>query len=252
MKLEICAYSVTSAVQAERAGADRIELCAGLLEGGTTPSWGTIATAKRLLQIPVFPIIRPRGGDFCYDEFEFEVMCQDVAKAKALDADGVVIGILTEEGDIDQERMRILIELAKPMQVTCHRAFDMVRDPARALEQLIALGVDRVLTSGQANTAPEGVDAISRLVAQAAGRISIMPGSGVRPENIAQLQTLTGANEFHSSASTLRPSRMRYQNTEVNMSKESMASEFLLTEVDEEAVAKMRQALDDKARIFAS
>lgn len=199
-KIEICAQSLTSAVAAQEGGASRIELCTALEVGGLTPSPATMLAAKRLLTIPVCVLIRPRPGDFIYSDLEFENIKQDVEWCKQNGMDGVVVGILTKEGTIDVPKMRELAEIARPMQVVCHRAFDQTPDPYAALEQLIALGFDRVLTSGQAKNVVVGRDILRGLVEQANGRITIMPGNGVNEDNIAELISYTRATDFHTSA----------------------------------------------------
>ena len=187
--IEICANSAQSCVEAEAGGAKRVELCAGIPEGGTTPSYGEIRTAQALTSsIDINVIIRPRGGDFLYTPAEIQSMLLDIELCKQLKVHGVVFGCLTKDGDIDVPLMRRLIETAKPLSVTCHRAFDVCRDPFAALEQLIELGCDRILTSGQQSDAVKGIPLIAELVKRAAGRIIIMPGCGVRENNIARIE----------------------------------------------------------------
>jgi len=198
--LEICVDSVDSAIAAQEGGADRVELCANLGDGGTTPSAGLIATARRHLRIGLHVLIRPRGGDFCYSAVEFESMKSDVAFAKNLGADGVVFGILKSDHTVDVERMRSLVDLARPLSVTFHRAFDVVTEPLRALEEIIALGIDRLLTSGQAETARAGLPLIAHLAQKAAGRIRIMPGGGVNAQNLPHLINTAGVSEIHAGA----------------------------------------------------
>lgn len=198
-KFEIIAFNIESCLAIQQGGADRIELCADPGSGGTTPSFGLIKTAREQVSIDLFPIIRPRGGDFLYSDEEFQVMMEDMMLCKTLECNGVVIGLLKKDGRIDTERTAKLIEAAYPLDVTFHRAFDRCIDPFEALEQLIDLGCKRILTSGQEWAAPQGAALITQLVKAAAGRISIMPGSGVRKENIKQLAEITGAVEFHSS-----------------------------------------------------
>ena len=210
--LEICANSVRSALAAQQGGANRIELCDNMAEGGTTPSYGMIATCKKLFKIPVFPIIRPRGGDFLYSEEEFEVMKKDVTACAKLGCEGVVFGILQSDGSIDKERCSELIALAKPMQVTFHRAFDHCNDLEKCLEDIISLGCDRVLTSGGETYATGGIQKLKSMVQQAENRIIIMPGSGVTHKNILNLMRETGASEFHSTAKKLNYSMMNFQN----------------------------------------
>jgi copper homeostasis protein len=215
--VEICIDSIEGALAAEQGGAQRVELCANLVEGGTTPSSGMIALARQHLAIALNVIIRPRGGDFYYSDLEFAVMQHDVVQAKALGADGVVIGLLHPDGTIDQERSAILIALARPLSVTFHRAFDMTVDPRQALDDLIALGVDRVLTSGQANTALDGLELITALVKQAADRLIVMPGGGINEMNVQPIIERTGAREVHLSARHTVESAMTFRNEAVYM-----------------------------------
>lgn len=215
--MEVCANSVTSALAAQLGGAKRVELCASLTEGGTTPSYGEIAMAKRLLDIEVFPIIRPRGGDFLYSDLEFDLMKEDVKICKALNCEGIVIGILKAEGTIDKERCTALIELAKPMQVAFHRAFDMTADLETALEDLIAMGIQRVLSSGGKATALEGAEILAKLIKQAGNRIAVMPGAGINLTNISAIIQSTGAKEFHGSARQEISSAMVFRNVSLNM-----------------------------------
>lgn len=209
--LEILAYTLEACQVAEGAGADRIELCANPGEGGTTPSSGVIREAIRRTSIPVFPMIRPRGGDFLYSEADYAAMRQDIQLCKSLGAAGVVLGLLLPDGRVDRERTAALVELAYPMDVTFHRAFDHSMDPREALEEIIRCGCTRILTSGQARTAPEGAELIRALVEQADDRIIIMPGSGVRAATLQALLHTTGAGEYHSSAASRSASRMTYQ-----------------------------------------
>lgn len=202
MLLEISAYSLDDAIRAETAGAHRIELCSDAATGGVTPSAGTIQTAREHLRIPLFVIIRPRPGSFVYSDAEFASMRRDIEICKSLKVDGVVLGLLTANNDIDRDRTAQLVELARPMEVTFHRAFDLTPNPLRALEQVIASGCSRLLTSGHHSTALEGATEIASLVSAARGKIVIMPGAGVRSSNIAELARRTGAAEFHSSART--------------------------------------------------
>ena len=236
MRIEICVDSVAGALAAERGGADRVELCDNLLEGGTTPSAGCVKVARRGLKIGLQVIIRPRGGDFLYDDTEMEVMRQDIQMAKDWGADGVVIGCLTDEGDIDQARTAELIQLARPMSVTFHRAFDMCRDPVKGLEELIGLGVNRVLTSGQEATCLEGLDLLTVLQKQAAGRIIVMPGGGITPRNIQKIVTSTGVSEVHLSARSTIESRMHYRNSRVYMGGTLRPPEFSWKTTDENVV----------------
>lgn len=210
--LEIAAEGVRSAIAAEAGGADRIELCAGLGEGGTTPSHGVIATVRDAVRIPVFVLIRPRNGDFLYEAREIDAMCRDIRDCAALGCEGVVIGALDADGGIDIGACRAMIDAAKGLEITFHRAFDGTADRARALEQVIRLGCSRVLTSGGARSAAEGADAIADNIRQAAGRIVILSGAGITPGNLAELVTRTGGREFHGSARGHVHSPMRWRN----------------------------------------
>lgn len=212
MVLEICAFNLPATLAAQDAGADRIELCAGPEEGGVTPSAGLIRMAREKLQIPVYPIIRPREGDFLYSEEEFRIMLRDVALCRGLGCDGVVIGMLLADGRVDEARCGRLVETAYPMGVTFHRAFDRVADPFVALERIIAIGCERILTSGQRPVAMEGAELLRELVRAADERIVIMPGSGVRAANVAELAARTGALEFHTSARVAQASAMEFVN----------------------------------------
>lgn len=236
--IEICANSAWSCVEAEAGGAKRVELCAGIPEGGTTPSYGEIRTAQELTSsIDINVIIRPRGGDFLYTPAEVRSMLLDIGLCRELNVHGVVFGCLTKEGDLDVPLMSRLIEAAGPLSVTCHRAFDVCRDPFAALEQLIGLGCDRILTSGQQPDAVKGIPLIAELVRQAAGRIIIMPGCGVRADNIARIEKETGAKEFHTSARSIVYSRMEYRNEHVPMGSSAVTSEFETVETDRRKVA---------------
>jgi len=244
--VEACVSSVASAIEAEKAGARRVELCDNLLEGGTTPSAASIQLAGKILSIDLNVIIRPRGGDFFYSDIEFEVMKSDILAAKELGADGVVIGVLNIDGRVDKKRTRELIELARPMNVTFHRAFDMTADPFGALRDLIELKVDRILTSGQKNTAMEGIRLISDLVKEAEDKVIIMPGCGITPENIARLATETGAREFHVFAVKKVKSPMRYRNQEAFMGAPVEVSEFEISVTDAEVIQKIVSQLQNK------
>jgi copper homeostasis protein len=236
--LEICAGSVTSCLAAQEGGASRVEFCDNLLEGGTTPSYGAIASARERLQIALNVIIRPRGGDFLYSDIEFDVMERDILACKKLGVDGVVIGLLTADGDIDVIRTRALVELATPMQVTFHRAFDVARDPFKALEDVISTGCNRLLTSGQEANALDGAALISKLRVAAGERLVVMPGAGVRLNNIAQLVAETGCVEFHTSGRAPFASGMRYRNERVKMGGPGQ-DEYALVETSAELVKQI-------------
>ncbi|WP_411273882.1 copper homeostasis protein CutC [Daejeonella sp.] len=199
--LEICAGSLGSALAAQQGGADRVELCDNLYEGGTTPSSGMIKTCKSLLNIPLFPIIRPRGGDFVYTDQEFEVMKQDVLCCLELACEGIVFGILLPDGSVDIERCSELVKLSGDMQITFHRAFDRCNDHKQGLEDIIRMGFHRVLTSGGMENAEDAIPELSRLIHHANGRICMMPGSGITPNNLSKIKA-TGALEFHTTAKT--------------------------------------------------
>ena len=209
--LEIAANSLASALAAQEAGAHRIELCASLGQGGLTPSYATIALARERLSIPLYVLIRPRAGDFLYDELELETMRRDIEACVRLGCDGVVIGALDADGDVALASCRELMAAAGPLGVTFHRAFDLARDPGRALEDIVSLGCGRILTSGQQATAIEGAATIRALVDQAGGRIVVMPGAGIDAGNIVALRAATGATEFHASARRALDSQMRYR-----------------------------------------
>ena len=220
-------------------GADRIELCAALTDGGTTPSYGTIKKCREEFDVQLFPIIRTRSGDFLYSEEEFEIVKQEVQLCRNLGCDGVVIGLLKRDGSIDIKRASQLIELAYPLEVTFHRAFDRCKDPFEGMEQLIEAGCQRILTSGQQAAAPQGIDLITQLIKTANERIIIMPGSGVRKENIKELAETTGATEFHSSLRGKQQSKMEFIHPAFASSAESYTNPF----VDPEEVKALRKAL---------
>ncbi len=216
-KVEICASNIQSALSAEAGGADRIELVDNLFEGGTTPSYAMIKTALEMLSIGIMVMIRPRGSDFCYSDLEFGIMKEDIRMCRELGVKGVVFGILCPDGMVDTERTRELVDLARPMEVTFHRAFDVTPDPFMALESVIGCGVDRLLTAGQRNTVPEGMKLIAELVAQAGGRIAVMPGGGIRESNIRTIRDATGAREFHLTAREPLESVMTFRKGDIFM-----------------------------------
>lgn len=242
MDLEVCIDSVESAIAAERGGAKRVELCSDLLEGGITPGAGLIASVRSHIAIDLFVMIRPRGGDFYYTDLEFDVMRAEIAHARELGADGFVLGLLDQQGRIDVPRTRELIEIARPLPVTFHRAVDMTPDLLAALEDIIATGATRVLTSGGALSAPLGIAEIARMVQAAHGRIAIMPGGGITPENIAAIADATGATEFHSSARTAFPSPVKFRKPGMAMG-EVRHREYRRFTVHEETVRALLHAL---------
>ncbi|HEV2480420.1 MAG TPA: copper homeostasis protein CutC [Puia sp.] len=235
-RLEICAFNLASALLAQQAGADRIEFCAGPEEGGTTPSGGAIRTAREQLHIALYPIIRPRGGDFLYSDQEFRSMIRDIDYCKQVGCNGVVFGILLPDGSVDKARCARLVEVAYPLGVTFHRAFDWCANPFEAMETIIGIGCERILTSGQRPKALEGVEMIDQLVREADDRIVIMPGSGVRSANIAELAEKTGASEFHTSARVLKASAMTYVNAAMKESQDTVM-------VDPDEVMKIKEQL---------
>ena len=237
MELEVIGFDLASCSIAETHGANRIELCANPEEGGTTPSYGMIAAARRNTTIELCPIIRPRGGDFLFTDLEFQAMLADVEQCGLLGCDGVVIGMLSKDGHVDIERCAELIRRAGSMTVTFHRAFDRVKDPMRSLEEIIDLGCARILTSGLRPNVELGKDMLRALVDAAGDRITIMPGSGVRSTNVLALAQFTGAKAFHSSARTLHPTSMDYVNP-------AMAEELNSISIDPGEVRELRRILD--------
>jgi copper homeostasis protein len=237
IKLEVCANSVQSAVAAQNGGASRIELCDNLHEGGSTPSYGQIKVARNLLRIPLKVLLRPRTGDFLYTEHEFEVIKADLEYCGAEGCDAVVTGILNADGTVDKERCAQLVQMAKcvGMSTTFHRAFDLCADLNQAMEDIIELGFDCILTSGGKTTAIEGASKIAQLIQKAEGRICIMPGGGVSEYNVADLVHYTGATEIHSSARVRRKSAMAYQNKSI-MVGSAFLDEYELDETDTERV----------------
>lgn len=240
--LEIAAGSPASALVAQHAGADRVELCEGLAYGGTTPSYGALAMARERLRIPLFVLVRPRAGDFLYDAREAEVMLRDIECCVRLGCDGIVAGALDADGNVDQSLCPQLVCAAGPLPVTFHRAFDAVRDPAQALEQVIGLGFARVLTSGGCATAVDGAGNVAAHVRRAAGRIVVMPGAGIDAGNIAMLAARTGAREFHASAKAPRMSAMRFRAPALA----GLTADW--TETDPAHVRALRVALDAGAQ----
>lgn len=234
--VEVCVEGIDGLIAAQEAGADRVELCASLLEGGITPSLGTVRIALDRATIPFHVIVRPRGGDFLYSEAEFASMLADVGALRELGVAGVVVGCLTVEGDIDEPRMAALVEAAGPLNVTCHRAFDMTRDPLAALDALVRCGMGRVLTSGQRDTAEDGASLLAELVRYAGERIIIMGCGGLNAGNIADIISRTSLAEVHFAALTDRASPMLYRNAQVGMGGTELDREYRLTVTDAEAV----------------
>lgn len=236
--VEVCVEGIDGLVAAQQAGADRIELCAALVEGGITPSFGTVRLAIAQATVPFHVIVRPRGGDFLYSDLEFRSMLEDVDTLRDLGVAGVVVGCLTADGEIDVPRMRELVECAGPLSVTCHRAFDMTRDPGEALEALVRCRVDRVLTSGQRDTAAEGAPLLAELVRQANGRIVILGCGALEPEGVADIVRQTGLQEIHFASLRDVPSAMDYRNPRVGMGGSDLDREYRLTITDSDLVAR--------------
>ncbi len=242
-KLEVCVDSLESAIDAQIAGADRIELCSNLYEGGTTPSYGTIVSARNNLDIDLFVIIRPRGSDFLYTDPEFDIMRRDIDVCGEVGANGVVLGLLMQDGNIDIERTSKLIEYARPMKVTFHRAFDMCRDPLKGLEDIILTGAERILTSGQKSDASEGSALIGCLVKQADNRIIIMPGGGINDFNIRDIAQVTGASEFHLTGRKIINSEMFFRKSGILLGGSPQTEEFSRKVADPVKIAKIISTL---------
>lgn len=232
--LEIAVFSLEAALIAQQSGADRIELCENPADGGTTPSYGYLKKAIEKIQIPVFPIIRPRGGDFLFSATEWEIVLDDIRLCKDLGFTGIVTGSLHKDGLVHEAQLHQAVSLAYPMEVTFHRAFDRVSDPLIALEQVIAAGCTRILTSGLHPEVTAGTPLLKQLVKQAGNRMVIMPGSGVRSSNLAQLRAATGAREFHSSARLFLPSGMHSLNLAMQEKLENIS-------VDAAEISRMKQ-----------
>jgi len=213
--LEVCAFNIQSCIIAEKAGAYRVELCDNPVEGGTTPSYGTIKRTRERISIKLYPILRPRCGNYYYDEEELAIIKQDIAVCKELGCDGISIGVQKINGEIDVDKLKQFVEWAYPMGVTCNRAFDATPDPFQALEDIIAAGCERILTSGQKSAAPDAGELLGKLVQQAGDRISIMPGAGIRSSNIKKLMEESGAKEYHGSVRKATINPMSFSNPQV-------------------------------------
>jgi copper homeostasis protein len=214
--LEVCSFNVQSCIIAERAGAVRVELCDNPIEGGTTPSYGTIQLVRESIGIQLYPIIRPRSGNYYYDDAEYAIIRKDITICRELGCDGISVGAATRNATIDTEWLKRIVEWAGPMGVTCNRAFDGAPDPFQALEDIIDCGCERILTSGQKTAAPEAGELLKQLVQQAGNRISIMPGAGIKSSNLAALHEACGASEYHASARKIAPNPLTYINSLVN------------------------------------
>ena len=238
-KIEVCTSHLQSVIAAQKGGADRVELVDNLYEGGTTPSYATIKIAREKLEIGLNVMIRPRGMDFLYSDIEFEIMKEDIQVCKELGADGVVFGILLPNGNIDKERTKILVELARPMSITFHRAFDVTPDPYKTLDDIIDLGIDRILTAGQKNAVPEGLGLIKQLIEKADDRIIIMPGSGINEKNIQEIRDYTGAKEFHLTGRKTVQSKTEYQKEGIFFGGLPQIPEYEIKFTDSEIIRKV-------------
>ncbi|XP_065183813.1 copper homeostasis protein cutC homolog [Sycon ciliatum] len=245
-RLEVCIDSVESAMEAENGGAHRVELCSGLIEGGTTPTLGMFRQVKKVTAIDVFVIIRPRSADFCYDPMEVEVMKENICIFKEAGASGIVLGALTKEGRVDRQLTAELVALARPLPVTFHRAFDMAVDLVQALEDLVELGIERVLTSGGESTCLEGLPMLAQLVKQAANRIIVVPGGGITEKNLDRILSGCQASEFHASCRTrVKNSVMTFRNSSVKMGASLSPAEFSHKVSDASTVSRMMAIADN-------
>ncbi len=240
--LEVCADSVQSAVAAQEGGADRVELCSALVIGGLSPSAAMFRQVRENTDLKIRVLLRPRFGDFCYDEYEFRTLKEEVEQFRGLGADGVVIGILKPDGTLNMEQMEELVKAAKGIGITMHRAFDVCRDPYEALEQCVSLGIDTILTSGQKSSAWEGRERLSELVRQADGRIDILAGAGIGPESIRELADYTGVCSFHMSGKKVLDSQMEFRRVGVPMGIPRF-SEFEIWQTDAEQVKRAAEIL---------
>jgi copper homeostasis protein len=236
MIIEIAVFSLESAIAAFNAGANRIELCSAPAEGGLTPSAATMRLARKYVKIPIHVMIRPREGDFCYSAKEFEAMLLDIAAAKMVGMEGIVAGILNPDGSVDEKRTAILVDAATPMNVTFHRAFDMTKDQDEALEAIIYAGCARILTSGGQQSAPQGIEKLADLVKKAGDRISIMPGSGVKLDNIKHIAEITGTKEIHLSARSFVTGKMKFKQPLVTIGGNVTIPDYELQLPDEKAI----------------
>ena len=241
MTIEIVVYNIASALKAQEGGADRVELCDNPGDGGTTPSYGTIELVRQNVSLDVYVMIRPRGGDFYYSSYEFHAMKRDISQCQKLSVDGFVFGILNPDGTIDKKRCKELITKVRPLKVTCHRAFDMTRDPFEALEDCIEVGFDRILTSGQQAQAAKGAKLIGELIKKANGRIAIMPGSGVNEDTVTEIIATSGAKEIHFAAAAFGESEMIFRNPQIAGMGSDEGSEFKLRIVDPKRIRKIRE-----------
>ncbi len=241
MTIEVVVYNIESALKAQEGGADRIELCDNPNEGGTTPSFAVIEAVRQNVSMNVYVMIRPRGGDFLYSNYEFHSMKRDISQCQKLSVDGIVFGILNPDGTIDKRRCKELIDKVRPLKVTCHRAFDMTRDPMEALEDCIEVGFDRILTAGQQAQALKGAELIGQLIEKAKGRIAIMAGSGVNESTVVDIIRKSDVKEIHFSATAFRESGMKFKNQQIAGMGSEEGSEFKVRTVDPERVRVIRK-----------
>ncbi|WP_157153743.1 copper homeostasis protein CutC [Brachyspira murdochii] len=239
-KIEICVDSVESCINAKKGGADRLELCGNMFEGGTTPSYGVLELAREKVNIPIYAMVRPRGGDFYYDETEFEIMKREIKLIKELKIDGIVFGILTKEGNVDKERCDELLDLWGSNKATFHRAIDVSCDLNKACEDIISIGFERILTSGGEANVMNGIIKLKELVSKYNDKITIMPGSGINERNIEYIKDTLKANEYHMTANKTVNSLMEYRNENVFMGTALRASEFSIKYTDEEMVKNIK------------
>ena len=241
IKIEICVTNSESALIAQSAGADRIELCGNLLQGGITPSLSAVKVIRKKLNIGINVMVRPREGDFIFDDFDFEIMLSDIQYFKKSGADGIVTGMLYKDGSIDAERCRELVKAAKPMSLTFHRAFDLTPDPYDSLDKIIGCGFDRILTSGLRKSAFEGRELLKKLIQKAGNRIIVMPGAGINERNANKLIQYTGANEIHLSAKTHLNSKADFKNSRLLTAKSKIINEHKNQSVDADTIRKIRK-----------
>ena len=245
--LEVCVASADMAAAAARAGADRVELCANLVEGGTTPSLGAVSVAVERCGVPVMVMIRPRGGDFLYDDVELAEMLRDIHFVKEAGAAGAVLGVLRADGTVDIDRTKRLVEAAQPMAVTFHRAFDLSRDLFESLEAVLQTGVDRVLTSAGRATVLDGLDVLERLAARAGDELAMLPGGGVRPANVAKVLAVPGVREVHVGGARMVDSPMSYRSREVVLGRSYQPDEYVREEAHLARIGELKRALADGA-----
>ena len=242
-KIEICVDSVESCINAEKGGADRLELCGNMFEGGTTPSYGVLELAREKVNIPIYAMVRPRGGDFCYDDTEFEIMKKEIKLMKELKIDGIVFGILTKEGNVDKERCDELLDLWGSSKATFHRAIDVSCDLNESCKDIISIGFERILTSGGEANVMNGIIKLKELVSKYNDKIIIMPGSGINERNIEYIKDTLKANEYHMTANKTVESVMQYRNENVFMGATLRASEFSVQYTDEKKVKNIKSKI---------